>query len=977
MSESQKPLQILDIFNTQNFITNKDYVTYKAQGIVTVPNGLKFGDGSYLNGDFYSVNGTLVLDVGTDGTDATFNGDVNGDLYGDIYQVSNGTTTKILDSTAGTFTGDVTGNVTGDLTGDIKNADGTVIFDNGNNSTTPSFTQSLKVIGEIAIEENYGANAPTNGGLGYDARLFIHDQNVIFATEAAPNNLDTQKNAGISNTIMGCLALSNAIPDQTAAGGTWQGSDSNTAIGNRALLNCAETSNNVAIGNKSGEQTNSSAGGYNGFNNTWLGANTGPVGTIGLNNATTSINNAIAIGQGVKATADYECRIGTSTHNVVIPGTVDVGSTLDVTGATTLASTSASTLNVTGTTTLASLQVTGDYLPDSNSNIKIGTDALANATATNNIGIGDQSLYYLTGGAGVNTAIGYRAGYSYGGNDNTFIGANAGYDPPTQLVGTVTLNSSTITSVTFNNAALSSSLQTAITGMPISGSGIPSGSIIISCTSNSIFSSGKGTANGSNVNLYVDILYSNYTNSVAIGAYAQITANSQISLGSTSTAVKCNGSLECTDIYFDSNDRDTGILYNSNTPDSFDLKAGGNDTVNITSTGANVTGALDVTGATTLNGQLNANTVVLNNPFFDNAITNDVNYPSANPFQYFYKHLELKGSDQSYRQYYIGSLGEASGSSNVLAFAYAGGSGDQPKIMTAINTNGDIHTQGKFIGTGAELTGTLDVTGATTLNSTLDVTGATTLNSTLNVTGATTLASTLAVTGATTLSSLNVTGNITGNNIILSQNQPFSCNFSRNFATSFSPGPGFLFSQNIDQRACVTFRINAQVASRELSSTINGVTYNYMENTSYVSNILTCYPGRFPSGNWAPSSATAQNDYRMYWAGSGSGGNPNSLNNTPWSYFSNHGQRSVFGTKRLIQESTESSDNADNFLSLFGGGQYGTYIEFQCQNAYNPTQQTSYQITIEILNVNEYFTNSDTIEFINPGAGTNIMPVVL
>ena len=47
--------------------------------------------------------------------------------------------------------------------------------------------------------------------------------------------------------------------------------------------------------------------------------------------------------------------------------------------------------------------------------------------------------------------------------------------------------------------------------------------------------------------------------------------------------------------------------------------------------------------------------------------------------------------------------------------------------------------------------GTLGVTGATTLSSTLGVTGATTLSSTLGVTGATTLSSTLGVTGLTTL----------------------------------------------------------------------------------------------------------------------------------------------------------------------------------------------------------------------------------
>jgi phosphoheptose isomerase len=66
-----------------------------------------------------------------------------------------------------------------------------------------------------------------------------------------------------------------------------------------------------------------------------------------------------------------------------------------------------------------------------------------------------------------------------------------------------------------------------------------------------------------------------------------------------------------------------------------------------------------------------------------------------------------------------------------------------------------------------DITGTLNVTGATTLNDTLDVTGATTLNDTLDVTNATTLNSTLDVTGATTLNdTLDVTGATTLNSTL-------------------------------------------------------------------------------------------------------------------------------------------------------------------------------------------------------------------
>jgi hypothetical protein len=61
--------------------------------------------------------------------------------------------------------------------------------------------------------------------------------------------------------------------------------------------------------------------------------------------------------------------------------------------------------------------------------------------------------------------------------------------------------------------------------------------------------------------------------------------------------------------------------------------------------------------------------------------------------------------------------------------------------------------------TGGAISGTLSVTGATTVGGTLGVTGATTVGGTLGVTGATTVGGTLGVTGATTLgSSATITG---------------------------------------------------------------------------------------------------------------------------------------------------------------------------------------------------------------------------
>jgi hypothetical protein len=81
---------------------------------------------------------------------------------------------------------------------------------------------------------------------------------------------------------------------------------------------------------------------------------------------------------------------------------------------------------------------------------------------------------------------------------------------------------------------------------------------------------------------------------------------------------------------------------------------------------------------------------------------------------------------------------------------------------TAAEYTSNVDVPGTLDVTGATtLDGTLGVTGAVTLASTLGVTGAATLSSTLGVTGATTLSATLAVTGAATLSStLSVAGTV-------------------------------------------------------------------------------------------------------------------------------------------------------------------------------------------------------------------------
>ena len=109
-----------------------------------------------LTGDVLSSGGNVVLDSGTDGTDATFTGDVTGDVTGNLTGNVTGDLTgdvyatggqKVLESgtngTDATFTGDVTGditgNVTGDLTGDVYSSGGQKVLEAGTDGTDATF----------------------------------------------------------------------------------------------------------------------------------------------------------------------------------------------------------------------------------------------------------------------------------------------------------------------------------------------------------------------------------------------------------------------------------------------------------------------------------------------------------------------------------------------------------------------------------------------------------------------------------------------------------------------------------------------------------------------------------------------------------------------------------------------------------------------------------------------------------------------
>ncbi len=104
----------------------------------------------------------------------------------------------------------------------------------------------------------------------------------------------------------------NLAKGQNALGGLTTGT-SNIGIGGSSLLTATTGSSNVAIGASAGSKV------ITGSNNTFLGAQT----TFDASANTWS--NSTAIGYGATINASNQITIGTSTENVVVPGTTSLG----------------------------------------------------------------------------------------------------------------------------------------------------------------------------------------------------------------------------------------------------------------------------------------------------------------------------------------------------------------------------------------------------------------------------------------------------------------------------------------------------------------------------------------------------------------------------------------------------------------------------------------------------------------------------
>jgi len=234
MSETSQPIQVLDVFNKQNFHTGvgSEFVKFpKAQSTVTMPNGVKFGDGSFQNSA--STGSSLTIQDASPGTDSVSNvslitvtdgiltagaaGEAILSITGsgatptldEVLTASSNVTTETItiDETTGTFGSSSGGTIT--LRHDNANGANSIVFknsvasanyaainyiDNIDDQTTtyPEFTEYTILQNSNANQTNASVlsitsdnNANQSSGVGGDSIVIRPCANLILDTGAS------------------------------------------------------------------------------------------------------------------------------------------------------------------------------------------------------------------------------------------------------------------------------------------------------------------------------------------------------------------------------------------------------------------------------------------------------------------------------------------------------------------------------------------------------------------------------------------------------------------------------------------------------------------------------------------------------------------------------------------------------------------------------------------------------------------------
>ncbi len=283
--------------------------------VLTVPGGsntqVQFNDSSAFGGDSkFSFNKTSgVLDLRGDMARST----VIGQLAG------NGTHTTAADNT---FVGYQSGK---SITTGPRNTfigSNTGVDSNGTDNTFIGYGAGQIATGSYNTVVGNGSYAAATGG----------EQNTVVGKNAG------QTTAGNNNTYLGAQAgaTSHAATGLTCLG--YGACNSATSV-TYSLLAGFNSGSNVTTGKYNtllGAGTGSSlaTGGHNvfvGYNAGTTGAATGYSVAIG-DEAKANASNAVAIGDGAVASTANDIVLGKNTHNVKVPGTLDVTGTLTTNG---------------------------------------------------------------------------------------------------------------------------------------------------------------------------------------------------------------------------------------------------------------------------------------------------------------------------------------------------------------------------------------------------------------------------------------------------------------------------------------------------------------------------------------------------------------------------------------------------------------------------------------------------------------------
>ena len=353
-----------------------------------------------LIGDVKATDGTVVLDNGTDGTDATFTGDITGDVTGDV-------TGNITSTGTSTFSAiDVNGGaIDGAAIGANSASTGAFTTLGASGAITGASTMSAAGITDSTLTAGRILYAGTGGALSDKSVFTFNDSTDTLGVtgKLSVDNIDIDGNAISSSNANGDISLN---PNGTGK----------VDVNNAVIAQVAAPSNGGDAANKT-------------YVDTTIAATTALTITDGVTNQPITMGDTFTIA-GTSNEVDVAVS-ATDTLTIGLPNDVTIGNDLTVTG------------DVGGATATITGAVTGGSLTDGTATLSSG--ALAGATTVTASGA-------VTGGSLTDGTMTISSGDIAGARDiaatrDMTVGGNA------TITGNLTVNG-TLTSIQTTNTAI-------------------------------------------------------------------------------------------------------------------------------------------------------------------------------------------------------------------------------------------------------------------------------------------------------------------------------------------------------------------------------------------------------------------------------------------------------------------------------------------------------------------------------------------